>query len=73
MRRYWIVRFDKNGFQGTMLVYGSERELWAYLNSEIGGGDERHTGDYSYTGCTAAEREMAQKLGIKAYLCPELN
>lgn len=73
MRRYWLVTIYKNGFEAKMLVYGSEREMWAYLNSEIGGGDERHTGDYGYTGATDSEVEMARKLRIKAYICPELR
>lgn len=73
MRRYWLVGFWKNGFEGKMLVYGTEQEMWAYLNSEIGGGDERHTGDYCYSGATSQEVEMARKLGMKAYLCPEIK
>lgn len=73
MRRYWLVGFWKNGFEGKMLVYGTEQELWTYLNSEIGGGDERHTGDYHYSGATDQEVEMARKLGMKAYLCPEVR
>lgn len=70
-RRYWLVGFWKNGFEGKMLVFGTEEELWAYLNSEIGGGDYRHTGNYHYSGATDAEVEMARKLGMKAYLAPE--
>lgn len=70
MRRYWLVGFWKNGFEGKMLVYGTEHEMWEYLNSEIGGGDESHTGNYNYSGATDQEVEMARKLGMKAYLCP---
>ena len=40
-KRYWLVAFWKNGFEGKMLVFGTEEELWNYLNSEIGGGDDR--------------------------------
>lgn len=72
-KRYWLVAFWKNGFEGKMLVYGTEEEMWAYLNSEIGGGDERHTGNYSYSGATDAEVEAARLLKIKAYLCPEIR
>lgn len=73
MRRYWLVSFWKNGFEGKMLVYGTEEEMWEYLNSEIGGGDSRHTGNYSYSGATEKEIEAAKILRIKAYLCPEIN
>ena len=73
MRRYWLVGFWRNGFEGKMLVYGTEQEMWAYLNSEIGGGDDRHIGDYHYSGATDSDVEMARKLGMKAYLCPEIK
>jgi len=73
MRRYWLVGFWKSGFEGKMLVYGTEQELWSYLNSEIGGGDERTTGNYRYQGATDEMVEMARKLGMKAYLCPEVK
>lgn len=72
-RRYWIVRFWKNGFEGVMLVYGTEDELWEYLNSEIGGAAPGHIGDYSYSGATGKEVEMARALKIKAYICPEVK
>lgn len=71
--RYWLVAFWKNGFEGKMLVYGTEEELWDYLNSEIGGGDERHTGNYSYSGATDAEVEAARLLKIKAYIAPKIR
>lgn len=73
MRRHWLVGFWKNGFEGKMLVYGTEEEMWDYLNSEIGGGDERRTGDYFYVGASEAQVKAARILGIKTYLCPELN
>lgn len=72
MKRYWLVAIDKNGFEAKFLVWGTEQELWSYLNFEIGGGDERHTGNYKYSGATAKEVEAARLLGIKAYLAPEI-
>lgn len=72
MRMYWLVGIEKNGFQAKMLVYGTEKEMQDYLNSEIGGSDERHTGDYSYSGASASEVEFARALGIKAYIAPKM-
>ena len=72
-KRYWVVKFWTHGFEGQMLVYGTEEELWEYLNSEIGGGDCRTTGNYSYHGASQAEYEAAQVLRMKAYLCPEIK
>lgn len=72
-KRYWLVAFWKNGFEGKMLVYGSEEELWAYLNSEIGGSTIRTTGNYSYHGASDKEVEAARVLNMKAYLCPEIR
>lgn len=72
-KRYWLVSFWKNGFEGKMLVYGTEEELWSYLNSEIGGGDSQHTGNYRYSGATEQEVEAARLLKIKAYIAPEIK
>ena len=72
-KRYWLVAINKNGFEAKFLVYGTEQELWKYLNSEIGGGDERHTGNYRYSGATDKEVEAARLLGIKAYLAPGIR
>lgn len=72
-RRYWLVAFWKNGFEGKMLVYGSENELWDYLNTEIGGGDNRTVGNYSYSGASEKEIEAARTLHMKAYICPEID
>lgn len=72
MRRYWIVKPHIRGFEMLMLVYGTEQEMWAYMNSEIGGGDDRHTGNYGYTGATDTERATLVKMGVKAYLAPEI-
>lgn len=72
-KRYWLVAFWKNGFEGKMLVYGTEEELWDYLNSEIGGGDDRRIGDYSYYGATDRMVEAAKLLRIKAYIAPEIR
>lgn len=72
-RRYWVVNFWPRGFEVTMMVYGTEEELWDYLNSEIGGGDSRHTGNYSYHGATKEEYEAAQILRMKSYICPEIK
>lgn len=73
MRMYWLVGIEKNGFEAKMLVYGTEEEMQEYLNSEIGGADERHTGNYSYSGATEEEVKMARALGIKAYIAPEVR
>lgn len=72
-KRYWLVAFWKNGFEGKMLVYGTEEELWTYLNSEIGDGGDRHIGNYSYSGATDRMVEAAKLLRIKAYIAPEIR
>lgn len=71
-KRYWLVTIDMNGFEAKFLLYGTEQELWSYLNSEIGGGDENHTGNYKYSGASDKDVEAAKMLGIKAYIAPEL-
>lgn len=72
-KRYWLVSFWKNGFEGKMLVYGTEEELQDYFNSEIGGGDSRYTGDYCYHGATEQEVKAARLLKMKAYIAPEIR
>lgn len=64
-KRHWLIRFWVNGFEGKMLVYGTEEELWDYLGSEIG--------NYSYTGATEKEVQAAEVLHLKTYLCPEVK
>ena len=71
--RTWLVSFWKNGFEGKMMVFGTEEELWAYLNSELGCSYKGCTGDYSYKGATDAEIEAAELLRMKVYLCPKIR
>lgn len=65
-KRYWLVKINTNGFESKMLVHGTEQELWSYMESELG---------YipGYCGATEQEVTAAKMLGIKAYLCPEVN
>ena len=72
-RRYWVVCINKNGFEAKFLVYGTEKETWDYLDSEIGGGGFGCTGDYSYYGATDVDVRAARILGIKAYIAPEIR
>ena len=62
MKRVWLVTFKKNGFVLNIMVEGTETELIDYCNSEIGGGDENHTGNYKYSGATEKEIEAAKLL-----------
>lgn len=63
-KRYWLVSINTNGFESKMLVYGTEQEMWSYMESEIG---------YipGYTGATDEEVKAAKMLKIKAYIAPE--
>lgn len=70
-RRTWIVTITTYGFKSKILFYGSERELWAYLRPDFGG-DERTTGNYSYSGATEKEIQAAKLLGMPVYICPEI-
>ena len=65
-KRYWLVKISTNKFESRMLVHGTEQELWSYMESELG---------YipGYCGATEKEVAAAKLLGIKAYLCPEVN
>lgn len=62
-KRYWLVGFWKNGFEGKMLVYGTEQELQNYLSTELD--------SYHYWGASEQEVEAARLLKIKAYIAPE--
>lgn len=65
-RRIWIVRMEHRGFEGLILVYGSEDELRAYVTSELG---------YmpGYTGARDDEVEALRKMRVKVYLAPEVK
>lgn len=71
-RRYWMIKVYTHCFQMMMMVYGTEQEMWAYLRPDFGG-DERTTGSYSYYGATDEEVKTAKALGMKAYICPEIE
>lgn len=63
-RRYWLIELEQRGFASKCLMYGTEEEIHAYMESEIG---------YmpSYSGATEKEVEAARLLKIKAYIAPE--
>ncbi len=61
--RYWLVSIEKYGFEGKMLVYGTEHELQEYLSFELGVIP-------SYSGASEEEVKLCRKLHIKAYICP---
>ena len=67
-RRTWIVRLDINGFRTFIMVYGTEREIISYVESEI-------PSQYikSYSGMSDSEVETAKKLKMAVYLAPELE
>lgn len=65
-KRYWIIKLDTRGFESVFLMYGTENEIQAYMIGEWG-----YT--LSYRGAGEDEVTAARKLGIKAYLAPELT
>ena len=67
-RRTWMVRLDINGFRTFIMVYGTEREIMEYIESEIPSQYIR-----SYSGMSNQEVETAKKLKMAVYLAPELE
>ena len=65
-KRYWLVKRSENGFEMQMMVYGTENELWAYMESEFG-----HT--LRYSGATDEEVAAAKVLKMKCYLAPDIR
>ena len=62
--RYWMCKINTNGFESMMLVYGTEQEMWSYMESELG-----YTPGYH--GASDNEVKMAKTLGMKVYMCPK--
>jgi hypothetical protein len=65
-RRVWLLRPTVNGFSTFMLIEGTEREMWAYVQSELG---------YvpAYSGATEDEVKALKKSGAKIYIAPRLE
>lgn len=61
-KRHWIVKVTRNGFEFKVMLYGTEKELRNYIDTELS--------DYSgYHGATEKEVEAAKTLGMKIYYC----
>ena len=62
----WQVTYEKNRFKFSIFVEGTEPEMRAYLNSEMG-----FVG--SYHACTKDEVKAARLLRFPIYIAPELD
>lgn len=61
-----MVRMEYRGFEGLILIYGTEEEMQEYTKSEFG---------YipGYSGARDYEVESLRKMGVKVYLAPEVR
>ena len=65
-RRIWLLKPTVNGFNTFMLVEGTEQEMWAYAQSELGVIP-------AYTGASEDEVKALKKMGAKIYIAPKLE
>jgi hypothetical protein len=65
-RRIWLLKPTVNGFSTFMLVEGTEQEMWAYAQSELGTIP-------AYTGASEDEVKALKKMGAKIYIAPKLE
>ena len=63
-REHWVVKINVKGFEGMMMMYGTESDVWKYTKSEFG-----YTCYCSYRQASDEEVMMAKKLGMKVYVC----
>lgn len=65
-RRIWRLEPIINGFHTYLLVEGTEAEMWAYAQSELGTIP-------AYTGASEDEVKALKKTGAKIYVAPKLE
>ena len=66
MKRNWIYKFSRNGFQMVIIIEGTEDEMREYL-PEI-----NPNGHGWYSGATDDEVAHYKALGMPIYLAPSL-
>lgn len=61
MKRYWIVKYNRNGFEFPLFLYGTESEMQDYCQSEFG---------YipAYSGATDSDVQAGKMLRMKFYI-----
>lgn len=64
--RIWRIDYQTNGFKWTIFMEGTEPEIHAYCDSELG-----YTGGYS--ACTDREYLAAKTLKFPIYIAPKLS
>lgn len=64
IRRVWQIWYENRQFRYFLLVSGTEKEMWDYLDSEMG-----YVGRYH--ALTEAEIRQARDLGVPVYLAPQ--
>lgn len=64
IKRYWFVMLSAEGFECTMMVYGTQTGLWNYMRNSFS-----YNVYYRYRSATEEEFRTALNLGIKAYIC----
>lgn len=62
----WKVKYRQNLFDVFILIQGTEKEMWDYMDSEMG-----HVG--SYYALTDEEIRATELLDIPIYLAPEIR
>lgn len=64
IKQYWFVMINVEGFESTMIMYGTQTELWYYMRNSF-----HYSIPYRYRNASEEEVETAKKLGVKAYIC----
>ena len=62
----WRVEYEYRGFKQLILVRGTENEMRAYMDSEMG-----YVGRYS--ACSDREIDAAKVLKLPVYIAPKLE
>lgn len=64
VEQVWQIQYEDNGFKYKIFVRGTEPEMQAYMESELG-----FVGRYS--ACTDSELSAIKTLNLPIYIAPE--
>lgn len=65
-RNYWVVKPTINGFEFTVIMYGTENELRTYVQQTI-------PGQVNYMAVNEEVASVFVSNGFKVYMCPMIK
>ena len=65
IEQVWKVTYQNKGFDTVVLIRGTEKEMWDYMESEFG-----YVG--SYYALSKEEARACKEMGFRIYIAPQI-